>query len=355
LLNIVTLHMETRMRRKVIAAGCIALVLGTAAVATQAAHQLLYGVDTQTGEVVFGGASRGLDGGVVLVAQSGKPHRSLFTLPEGQVNGLAVAPVGNKVAVLGRRFDIDVPRSESNFTMKRSTGDRYGFERTRLWIVSSVGERLGHIDQVRSFSWRRDGSHLAIVTGDYVGYDIEPKTTGVWIYEITKGGLQRLPFMGNRVVWARFDDGIYVWDTAVPGRAVVRRYDLTTGLTAVTPYHAIGFSPSGNYYFKPDGIAGPPAVYYRPGNTEISVNSRALADLVAFEPQAWAPDADKLLVEGRRRSDNALVYRIYDPATDTATDVLREGILGWGGTSTELLVAESGTFVTRRIADLLGK
>lgn len=340
-----------RHRMPVVLASVTLLLTGLT-LSAQKYQYNVYQVDRSTGDIIFGGAPRGPERGLVLAQTLDGQRRKVFESSEGEMMGLEIAPRGGTVAVLERIFKTGVSKSEATVVLKRREGDLYGFERTRLWVLSSKGSQIGYVDQVRSFSWRPDGTQIAVVTGEYLGYDIDPKITGVWVYGLADRELQKIRNTGNHVVWARFDDSLYIWDVGAPGRATVTRYDPNIGTSESVSYHSIYFSPSGEYYFKPDGVAGLPGVFSRSGNVELAVQSRVLAGLAAFEPKVWAPDRDVLMLEGRRRSDHAIVYLLYDPAVDSAVEIQRDGVVGWGRNSRELMVGSGDEVSLRPSSDL---
>jgi hypothetical protein len=316
--------------------------------AGDAPYYFTYEFNRATGHILFGGTSLGTAKNTVF-AQSvtGGERRSLFQSRDGEVFTFSVAPESGHVAILEQVLKHGVSPARANF----SDGGRRGFERSVLHVIAPNGTPLGTVQAVRAFSWRPSGGQLAVVTGEYRGHDIEPKLTGVWIYNVEARKVRRIATNGRYVEWAKFDDNLYVWDPAAAVGRQVSRYNVAIGRVEPTGYHSNRFSPTGEYYFKPDGIAGRPEIYSRPGNHGITRQSRVFSDVVAFESESWAPDADVLMLT-IRKADRSVARMLYTPASDTGVEILRRGIVGWGRSSQELLVASGDTVSLRRLTEL---
>lgn len=277
-----------------------------------------------------------------IVADSGA--RSLF--------GFRVGASGY-VAVLERRLQ-ETDRLEQGVIQQRSESGRLALvrEETVLRILSSDGNEVAAIPAVRDYDWNRDGTALVVATGNYRGHDVDFEPTGVSVYSMQTGSAIRVAADGNYVRWADFDGSVYIWDTMPPKTAHVLRYRYDGALEA-TPYHSIYFSATGDYYYKPEAVLGRPEIYLRQTNQGLTATSTAFADVTAFEPTAWAPKGDALLMRIRRRGEPQVVSAVYEPSVNAMT-VLRDApeILGWGSDAQTLLVKVEGTFGLQAIDPL---
>jgi hypothetical protein len=268
----------------------------------------------------------------------GKQPRTVFAVPEGEIFSFAAAPKAGLLAVRERLW---VPK-ESGQT-----------ERALLHIVARDGSILETIEQGRRWSWRASGTDLAVMTGEYQSSNDEPLSTGIWWYTVGTRKLVKISSTGTYVNWAAFDDNIYIWDTAAEGGATVSRYNVRTGASERTSHHSIYFSPTGKYYYKPGGvIAGEADIYLRNNDSSIFRHSRALADVDGFDVEGWAPGVDVVMLDVVRRSDKSTARLLYDPASDSAVEIVREGVVGWGRSGQELIYDDGQSVSLRGFGEL---
>lgn len=302
-----------------------------------------YEIHPLTGELVAGGSSRAaLNRSVVASPRQGGPARVLFTAPTGEIYGYELARTNGLLAVATRVWSAKRPQVT---------------ERVTLHVVDVKGNTITTVDQGRRYSWRRDGSAIAVVTGEYRGANEDFASTGVLVLDVGSKTVRKISDRGNYVVWAAFDDNIYIWDTGIPGTLhPVHRYNLAIGQLEETSHLGIELSPSGKYYFKPDGVAGRPGIYTTDVDDSVLLKSRALAAYQHVNPVSWAPDRDVLMLIVQKASTAAgFVRAMYDPTADSVTelDVDKSSVVGWGATSSEVLVFQGGESISvRAVADL---
>lgn len=302
----------------------VVLLVLTSGILLSAERPLYYSyrVHTVSGELVYGGSSdKALNRSVMAINHHSQARRVLFTAPAGEIFSFEMAPTG-LLAVSTRDW------------VKQ--GEAPPMERSTLHIVDTQGAVIAKVDQGRRYSWRRSGSDIAVVTGDYRGSNEDFATTGVWIVNVPSRTLTKISDDGSHVQWAGFDDSIYIWDTRIIGRPSVRRFDVATRTTETTSHVGIDFSPTGAYYFKPDGIAGRAGIYTRIGNENVILRSSALAAYRHVSPESWAPDADVIMLAVQKDA-RTFGRVIYDPVNDVAAEVHDSNIVGWGKSSAELL------------------
>ena len=114
------------------------------------------------------------------------------------------------------------------------------------------------------------------------------------------------------------------------------------------PYNGIDFSPSGTFYFRRRSPNyGRFDLFESKTNVSLLSSSRVLP---AFVPQAigWLTDEDLLLFDTWYYGGPGVAQEVphsilYDPRSDTSTDLGEQALLGFDGTGTAV-VWEKGRF-----------
>lgn len=304
-----------------------------------------YAVHGPTGTVFAVGTPGESRSVVVKLGSAGVPQQTVFK-GTGEVIGLQVDNAGGRLGVLEHTVEIPPKSGAANF----QEGQRSGYERSSLHVLSPDGA-LMEIAKVRTFAWRPSGTHLVVTLGDYRGHEENPDISSVEIISVPSGQRRQIATAGLYVSWAMFDDSVYIWDVAPQEGTKVYRYDLANGSHQATSYHSIYFSPSGEYYYKPDGVRGRPGIFLRATNRDVTGASAVFSDIVAYTPEGWAPDADLLMMTARKR-DRSVVRLLYNADTDTALEVERKSVLTWGANSGQLLVETTSGPILKRADEL---
>jgi len=266
-------------------------------------------------------------------------QRELYKTDLGRIFDYRVSPSGEMIAVLEQVLQYDVDSQVANARVR----NRAVFERATLHIIDNTGSPIDDIQNVRRFSWSRDGRGLAYVTGEFRSPYEPYANTKAWIWNATDESEKQISNFGSYVHWAAFDGRVYLWEQIDGIAGKVYAYSPLSGSVAETSHKSIYFSPTGAYYYHPGGGIGlRENVYVRSGDLGLKDASRTLADFCGFRPIAWAPGNDLLLLEACRKAPSGRaeenVMMIYDPSTDTAVEVGRAESIAWGNQSSELIV-----------------
>jgi WD40 repeat protein len=206
--------------------------------------------------------------------------RSMHRAHDGWLNGLSVAPSGNRVAVLA-------------WTRGTVRGHDYAIlPAAQLVVIDTLGQVLTSVPNVHEYAWC-GGNCLAYLTGQYnedSDWGFTPEGAG--LLDIATGKTARLavPEYTVRVTWNPRDSALYLRQSA-PGLPV-HRLDLTARSLSRTDLHDHDFSPSGEYYLsRPFGTESL-TVYRTATNSPVDISSLLkIADVVG-----WAgPSGDVLL------------------------------------------------------------
>lgn len=293
----------------------------------------------------------------VLHAPSGEPATLVahdlamgeskeFYRAQGRVFDFSASPTKGLVAVA------DQVMNASSEEPASSSHHRDVSENVVLRILTSTGDVMDEIPRGRSFAWSPEGHQLAYVVGDYVDLYAPLANQAAWIWDSNTRARTLIAHDVGHLAWAKFDGNLYLWKTRFGGATDVLRYNTGSSRLEPTSHRSIYFSPSGRYYYHPGGGLGLRENVYRTSDDEPLKPSKVLSSLSGFRPRGWAPDADLLLMPaGRRvaslgRSKSAVL--IFDPEHDTATEVRVSELLGWGRTSSELLVRTDAGGIQRQ-------
>jgi hypothetical protein len=324
-------------------------VIGLSLVATVQATQrpyYLYAVDPGSGRVFAAGGPTAESKSSLVSLSPGGSLQSIVFKAEGELIALALDRTLSRLAVIERLIELPAKSAQPNFR----EGRRDGFEKSTLHVLNFDGTKVLSVPNVRKFAWRPDGTQLAVVLGSYQGHDRDPTITEVQIVGLD-GTRRTIARAALYLTWANFDDAIYIWDTATVGKPTVHRYDPVANRLEPTQYHSVYFSRSGAHYYKPEGVAGRPGLYRRSTNSDLTSSSRVFANIVAYSPESWAPDGEVIMLEVRKR-DRQVVRLLYDVAADTAIEIERRDVLGWGRPKNELLMNQGGSPVLKDLGAL---
>ncbi len=270
--------------------------------------------------------------------------RAYFVDPDGRAVKVRVVKSGEE-----RDLFRAVSGRVSGFELAAASGFIAIGEGSLLRVLDSDGRPMAEIDDVRVFSWSPEGRRLAYVT---------QSTRGNWIWSAADGSRTEIGRLGYYLHWASFDGRIYVWEQTDGVARKVYAYDPRTRETQETPHKSIYFSPSGSYYFHPgDGPAAPEGVFARGWDVTLAASSRVLASLCGFQPIAWAPDADLLLMHACRKAPGAAAGQqflvVYDPMRDIVLSVGAADAGAWGRDSSEIVVRNGARTTTRELPQII--
>jgi hypothetical protein len=306
----------------------------------------MYAVHRPTGAVFAAGGPRDSKGVVARLGPTGSARARIFQ-GTGEVTALAIDNAFGRLGVVERLIEMPPKTGVENFRI----GQAPGFERSTLHVLGQDGRNVLAIPSVRAFAWRPSGTALVIAVGKYRGPNEDAEISSVEIVSIPTGQRSAIASRGLYVSWAAFDDAAYIWDTSAPGGAKVVRYDRSKAVLETTAYHSIYFSPSGKYYYKPDGVAGTPGVFLRHTNADLTAASAVFSGVVAYTPESWAPDADVLMLTARKR-DGSVARLLYNADTDNALEVRRESVFAWGANSGQLVIENEEGATLRAVDEL---
>ncbi len=229
---------------------------------------------------------------------------------------------------------------------------RVTYENRILRLVTTSGAELAAFDTARDFAWGPDSSQIAFVTGDYLGHDLDFRETGVWIYDLASKTKRKVSEQGSYVAWAAFDGNLYIWDAVPVETTQVLRYNISRGKIESTDLASIYFSSTGDYYYNPEGFGRPADIYLTTTNLGMIKTSRFFTRLDGYRFLDWAPSGNSLLMEVsfREQDDRRAATVIYDPETDSGTEVSGEGVIGWGSEANEVLIAVDDLLKLTKIA-----
>ena len=188
-----------------------------------------------------------------------------------------------------------------------------------LIILDRQGNLFRQIDEdVHRYAWSTDGEQIDFIVGEYRETGIGFSPEKVMVYDLATRATRRIARTGKDIIWAAFDDKIYIYgwkrDISGGGRRMVFRYDPATGSVEETDYRDIYFSPGGTYYYMADRERGG-------GNVLISRADNRVITLpgnLLINPRRanwnWLSDDTIVFNSNYAPSPGTLIYRI-DPGT----------------------------------------
>lgn len=213
----------------------------------------------------------------VCVYGSGSPENPFSTRGNPSIVHLLDLSTGTSAVVWEAArhfFDLSIS-ANGNWIAFREPVDEP--DRIALRVISRDGNTVALVEYVERYAWSPDGNQVAYITGESFEGGLGFRDGRGGILDVRSGrsrsiqGSDETALGVYDVTWASWDNGVYfmVWVRTGNGSGCAR-YDDTSDTLTITDVSGIYFSPSGEYYYRPDYEGSPFELVRRDTNEDIS-------------------------------------------------------------------------------------